>query len=665
MGISRLSKNLEPYAVPTILGCKALGCEKHHKGQPSRIVIDGPSFAYCIYHRLVVEKPEWLTAVESIASYHELRNGALAFLDELESYGVVIEKIYFDGFLPTCKRSTRIKRLKYTHKKLFEYRQRHIDAKGVSICEKEKRWDELSLPTSVLTPGSPTPPTFRGIPPAAFIVPAILDAVYGSKYAAVCDVVPGEAEVYCAAAAKESGAIVLSNDSDLFVHDLGSHGAFVFLSTADLRANNDSEEEVPKGSCQTFKLSMFRPRDIAERLGLDNLQDLAFEYQKINWQSTTLPEALQSAREHQDRSRSGFEKFLKGYITEPSVSESQQFSPESLARLSSHGKLLDPRTSEVICQLESKDPQIVHAYLLCLIEDPARSSAWHVSSSHRNFAYSIPTSNSGPPPSPPLIIEHTRRGAAFVPQEIPLLPPSDLITYASHLHTQLTHHTTHLTPNLPTPLPWHLYALSQTYIWYLTTNQPPPSRDALARAITGAYDPHPTWTDIHLSAQIHAVLYSLRMIKQILGYVASYTSLHKVLRDLATVLEDLPDIAELMPSNGELVVQTRDVDVDDVLNDLAALLQKEAAGSPSSPCAEQEREREREREPGPGNESNDDDDVEDAREEGSKVADAPRKKKRTRTTKRKKKKDGGKGLPVQQGLDRGKPDNMFEMLFCS
>ena len=248
---------------------------------------------------------------------------------------------------------------------MFDYRQKYINA---SICK--KKWDGLSLATSVLTPGSPTPTTFRGIPPAAFIVPAILDAICESKYLAVCTVVPGEAEVYCAAAAKESGAIVLSNDSDLFVHDLGSHGAFVFLSSADLHANSDSEEDALKGSCQTFKLSVFRPRDIAERLGLDNLQELAFEYQKKL--SATLPEALQSAKMHQGLRHSSFEKFLGGYITEPSVSESQQFSPESLARLSSHGNLLDPRISEVICQLESKDPQIIHAYLLYLIEDPAR-----------------------------------------------------------------------------------------------------------------------------------------------------------------------------------------------------------------------------------------------------------------------------------------------------
>ena len=90
MGIPGLSKPLESYAVPTVIGCKALGCEEHRNGQPSRIVIDGPSFAYCIYHRLVREKPERLTAMESIASYHELGNGALAFLDELESYGLIM-----------------------------------------------------------------------------------------------------------------------------------------------------------------------------------------------------------------------------------------------------------------------------------------------------------------------------------------------------------------------------------------------------------------------------------------------------------------------------------------------------------------------------------------------------------------------------------------------
>ena len=92
MGIPGLSKRLENYAVSTIIGCKTEGCERHtfQTGQPSRIVIDGPSFAFCIYYRLIQAKPEWLTALEIIPSYEEVGNGALAFLNELESYRVIM-----------------------------------------------------------------------------------------------------------------------------------------------------------------------------------------------------------------------------------------------------------------------------------------------------------------------------------------------------------------------------------------------------------------------------------------------------------------------------------------------------------------------------------------------------------------------------------------------
>lgn len=92
MGIPGLFKALEAYAVFTIIGCKTPGCERHRSrnGQRSRVVIDGPSFGYCIYHRLIRQMPEWLTAVEIMPSYDEVGNGALAFFNELESYGVVM-----------------------------------------------------------------------------------------------------------------------------------------------------------------------------------------------------------------------------------------------------------------------------------------------------------------------------------------------------------------------------------------------------------------------------------------------------------------------------------------------------------------------------------------------------------------------------------------------
>lgn len=460
---------------------------------------------------------------------------------------------------------------------MSEYRQRYDNAS----IGKTKKWDAQPQPISVVfQSGSHTPPIFRGIPPATFIVPAILDAICGSKYAAVCTVVPGEAEVYCAAAAKERGAIILSNDSDLFVHDLGSNGAFVYLSSAELRAVDDNDDGLREKCCQVIRLCVFQPRDIAERLGLDSLQQLAFEFHIRH--SQTLPEALEAAKRHQGRGNEAFPKFLKQYITEPSDSESQQFSQESLARVFSRGNSLDPRTSEVICQLESKDQQTAHAYLLCLIEDPARSSAWLVSSSHRFFAYSIYNmlSNDQTEDSNNVIIEHTRRGQKFAAHEIPLLSHDGVTDFAFQLKRQLDEHDTRFS-RLHKPLVWRLYALSQVYHWYLNTSRTPPSREALAGAMTGKYKPRATWDDIHLSAQIQAVLYSLRMIKQILTYTAppTTTSPNPVLRELAATLEDLPNMGLLIPSSFELAAQMSDFDIDDILDDLAAQLQQEAAAT--------------------------------------------------------------------------------------
>ena len=96
MGIPGLSKNLKPYAVAGVVGCKTPECQIHRsqQGSPSsNIIIDGPSFAYAIYHRLLVHKLKWLTAVEAMPSYNEIGKGALAFLDELESYGLNVYEI--------------------------------------------------------------------------------------------------------------------------------------------------------------------------------------------------------------------------------------------------------------------------------------------------------------------------------------------------------------------------------------------------------------------------------------------------------------------------------------------------------------------------------------------------------------------------------------------
>ena len=416
----------------------------------------------------------------------------------------------------------------------------------------------------------------RGLPPATFVVPAVLEALGTSKYAAITTVVPGEAEVYCATAAREDGGIILSNDSDLFVHDFGN-GAFVYLDSVELRTSESKDQIRDVKCCKILILEVFRPPDIAQRLGIKNLQELAFQF--VRRHSHTLSEAIKATKDPRDREEElAYVKFLQEYDTEPSVSENQQFSPQALARLHNQARFLDPRTSELICQIESKNSQDAQVYLLFLIEDPTRSSAWSFSSYQRSFIYSVCTlylKNATDYPRT-TITECRRRGQDFVMHPIHLLTYPETIAFAITLQTRLQIFTKAF-PSIPTTLVWRTYALFSIYLWHLNASKSPPSRTLLQRALTANYTPHPTWEDIHLSAQIEAVLHSLRMIQQILQYISSAMEipLPRELLELAASLQHLPVLASLMPSPFELSKMTDEVDVENVMERLALLLQDE------------------------------------------------------------------------------------------
>ena len=93
MGVPGLSKALKAYAVPTVFGCKDPSCEKHspHSDFSStNVIIDGPSFAYCVYNRLNAHKSAQLSALEAVPSYRDIGNGAMTFLNELENHGLLV-----------------------------------------------------------------------------------------------------------------------------------------------------------------------------------------------------------------------------------------------------------------------------------------------------------------------------------------------------------------------------------------------------------------------------------------------------------------------------------------------------------------------------------------------------------------------------------------------
>ena len=480
------------------------------------------------------------------------------------------------------KRDIRIQRLSESLKNLKKYKVRSNDEfeNVQQSCDSGRR----ATANPVFEAGSPTPNIFRGMIAPPFLVPAVLEAIFCSKYAALCVIVPGEADVYCAKAARDGGGIVLTNDSDLFVHDLGSHGAFSLIYQAELRPNEEEEKD-GQIACQTFRLAIFRPKEIAERLGLADLQRLAYVFLRTK-DVSTLPEAIIRSKEDRDIGSVSFQEFLREYGTETSITEAQTFSADSLANYMTHKPPLDPRVSELMLQLTATSQDTVYMYLPYLIDDPSRSSAWLVSTKQRSFAYSIPNHlRDGQQKRPRTIIaECHRRGDRILAQQIFFPSANDLCAESSELLAKVQDFVGTFA-DYPKHVIWRAYALADVYRWYLNNSKPPPSRETMTRLMTGLSKPSSTWEDIHLSAQVQAVLYTLRMTQQILAYTISTTKIGtpKPLKKLTWILNTLPPIAQLMPSGFELAAQmstiehqTCGLDLDDLLDLLAVRLQKEA-----------------------------------------------------------------------------------------
>lgn len=113
--------------------------------------------------------------------------------------------------------------------------------------------------------------------------------------------------------------------------------------------------------------------------------------------------------------------------------------------------------------------------------------------------------------------------------------------------------------------------------------QNPVTVSIMTWALTGGVSNPPlSWEDIHFEAQIQALLYLLGMIQQALSYtLANSTGKAPAmeLQKLAATLNSMPSLALLIPSCHQLSGQTSGVDVGNVLQRLAGML-NEVAGYP-------------------------------------------------------------------------------------
>ena len=490
--------------------------------------------------------------------------------------------IFFDGYLPISKRQIRNKRLQNSLKVLAKY-QDSTRIERPSECK--RTWqDDPSSPSVVFQPGSPTTASiFRGLPPAPFLVPAILDALAWSSYGGVTHIVAGEAESFCALASRECRdiSIILSDDSDFFLHDLGEHGEYAYFSTLDLRPSISHNGEVPDIEiCEALRIDTFQPRQISERLGI-SLEELGYQFSQNP--SLTLPQAINVAKARNNRQQAEFEVFLDQY-KQPTIPAKLLPTLNSSTDPDRSPHFLDPRLSELIQQLSNPDDRPIQLYLLPLLEHPSRASAWSVSTDQRTFAYSICTLPHLDAATDISILECNRKGGNYIMQPLPMMSKYQLKRQVRELRSRISkyHQIFHDAVGDST-FQWRIFAIAEVYNWHLNAGKSSPSVEMVECALSGRFQSPKSWSDIHFEAQIQAVLYALRMIKQALGYMLDIPmgiGAVNGFSELAGTLRDLPLFAELMPSSYELARQVSRVDVQGVLGKLAEALNEEA-GYPS------------------------------------------------------------------------------------
>ena len=410
------------------------------------------------------------------------------------------------------------------------------------------------------------------LPAPALLVPAALEALTATaNYARLTEVVPGEADTYCAERARElgGGSMIFTSDSDLLVYDLGEDAAVVFFRDLSFH------DGIAGLECRRYETGK-----IARRLGLNGMAALAYEVeQNPSMAFSTLVQRAGSGYHH--NYSSGFQTFLKRYQgSEMSSHHGRQ--DESVRAVL---KRLDPRVSELVCQylysslslsLSAEEEQLT-MYLPFLHDDPSRSSAWQVGASIRALAYSILSRSTRG------IVQEVRpRGQRIVSIDMPLtdsiITTDQLLSLHSTFTTLVDQEDGKGKEKLWTFISLHL--LIQDCLLDNKNRQPPPTRKLVKSLLSSSLDQECNhhddycWAAIHLHAQIQAVMYSLRMLRQVIDLVNTCTrtrttkrhdvSEEQQFQSLGAVLQTLPALNQSLLLEVLLVAATDDDDDDDI-----------------------------------------------------------------------------------------------------
>lgn len=362
-------------------------------------------------------------------------------------------------------------------------------------------------------------PTYLGSILHAFLAPSLREALLDTPYASRTRIEPGEADDWCALHAKDHArSIIFTSDTDLLLYSYPTETIIVFFQDADVSTGFKS----------------YCPEQMRQRMQLQHLAQFAFAMTR---EPSHASEDLLRDAKSVDRLSNTYLEFSRRYAGRTTAAS--HFS--KVSGLSLPLQKLDVRISEFVHQaLDSSPTPLV--YLPLLVEDPNQSSAWNAGQDYRELAYAILASKTS------TVHEYRRKAQGISVQELCLqaseISATDMVAHVSGVSKWAADRR--LAPRLM----WPLFALSIVLLESKTI----PSVPVVLHTLNGDFDN--SWEFVHLTARLQAVLYSLRMLQQVI-------SIHRAIHgstsagpadttlQMAKQLSSLPSIADTFTVPGQ------------------------------------------------------------------------------------------------------------------
>ncbi|KAL6244338.1 hypothetical protein RBB50_008580 [Rhinocladiella similis] len=554
MGIARLSQDLLPYAERTALS--ASQSSQQEKKTVTSLIIDGPSLVYYIYNKLLAYKiSSSPTLIAQQPSYEEINQSIHHFLLDIDDQGVELQKVFFDGSLPISKRETRLERMEKLRQQLETYRKTFPEFPTFPtlprIDYEKALWSTPIISSRKLT--LPAPP---------FMVASAIESLRTSRWRDTVQVVPGEADIFCAMLAKQSGGAILTNDSDMAVHDIGSEGRIVLLHSLEKRsaASSQTGRRQTNGSITALA---FSPIQVAERLQVPSLLRFGFE----RYLDSSLSVAMVKERARQNdrlddvNLQEEYQVFTQQYEEVSTLSIPQRQQPLL--------NDLDPRTAEAVLCPDSSP----HVYLTPLNEDPSRDSSWTYGSDIRHVAYSLLRRCSITTIThQDTVAEHARKGQRITSTIIKCLDVPQiqerLTTILQSLPGDTTTSLSWKSQGRQSLLQWYTLALRFVNEHRLAAGKTPFSATQTfnlfglrPRTPASRTKSRLSWDEMHLLGNLHAVLYSFRILKQLTRYMMACSAGEGSLErnELVDMLSNVLSHLDTMPSIKDLFLDMHDL----------------------------------------------------------------------------------------------------------